>query len=273
MPDITFYFRAPLDVAVHRILSGRPKLKYYEAGMDLGLSYDRSESFRLFQARILEEYDKMVDSDNFVVLDGTLAGEQIAEADARHCRFQNRSEAVCAARPGSRMKKHDEEGGAGMPDHEKEKEKEKTAANSAAAQVDPMGGAAGGPSAQAAKGAASEEETSQYFFGEPLVGFDPSEITGSLIVIEGMDGSGRSTQIALLQEWLESEGFAVQTSGLRRSNLVGRDIDRTAGEKRGDAADAVADVRDGLLRSGRASHLAGVARRDGRARRSISFSR
>jgi dTMP kinase len=72
VPDITFYFRAPLDVAVHRILSGRPKLKYYEAGMDLGLSYDRSESFRLFQARILEEYDKMVDSDNFVVLDGTL---------------------------------------------------------------------------------------------------------------------------------------------------------------------------------------------------------
>ena len=72
VPDITFYFRAPLDVAVNRILSGRPKLKYYEAGMDLGLSYDRSESFRLFQARILEEYDKMVDSDNFVVLDGTL---------------------------------------------------------------------------------------------------------------------------------------------------------------------------------------------------------
>ena len=71
-----------------------------------------------------------------------------------------------------------------------------------------------------------EEDTSQPFFGEPLVGFDPSEITGSLIVIEGMDGSGRSTQISLLQEWLESEGFSVQTSGLRRSNLVGRDIDQ-----------------------------------------------
>ncbi len=67
-----FYFRAPLDVAVHRILSGRPKLKFYEAGMDLGLSFDRAESFRLFQARILEEYDKMVETDNFVVLDGTL---------------------------------------------------------------------------------------------------------------------------------------------------------------------------------------------------------
>ncbi len=72
VPDITFYFRAPLDVAVQRILSGRPKLKYYEAGMDLGLSYDRPESFRLFQSRILDGYDKMVETDNFVVLDGTL---------------------------------------------------------------------------------------------------------------------------------------------------------------------------------------------------------
>src|SRR5256885_16409395 len=81
------------------------------------------------------------------------------------------------------------------------------------------------PVAAAKAVAAAEEVSSQYFFGEPLVGFDPSEITGSLVVIEGMDGSGRSTQIALLQEWLESEGFAVQTSGLRRSNLVGRDID------------------------------------------------
>src|SRR2546423_10912691 len=81
------------------------------------------------------------------------------------------------------------------------------------------------PVAAAKAVAAAEEVSSQYFFGEPLVGVDPSEITGNLIVIEGMDGSGRSTQIALLQEWLESEGFAVQTSGLRRSKLVGRDID------------------------------------------------
>src|SRR5215469_1274172 len=71
----------------------------------------------------------------------------------------------------------------------------------------------------------SDDEASKYFFGEPLVAFNPKEISGTLIVIEGMDGSGRSTQISLLQEWLESEGFAVQTSGLRRSTLVGRDID------------------------------------------------
>jgi dTMP kinase len=73
--------------------------------------------------------------------------------------------------------------------------------------------------------AAPEPDGGQYFFGESLVGLDSAELNGNLIVIEGMDGSGRSTQIALLQEWLESEGFAVQTSGLRRSNLVGRDID------------------------------------------------
>jgi dTMP kinase len=77
----------------------------------------------------------------------------------------------------------------------------------------------------ASKSQFTDAEDSQYFFGEHLVGLDPSELNGNLIVIEGLDGSGRSTQITLLQEWLESEGFAVQTSGLRRSNLVGRDID------------------------------------------------
>ena len=106
-----------------------------------------------------------------------------------------------------------------MPDQEKEKATAAVpAAETPAAALPP-------PTAASKTVVVTEEASSQYFFGEPLVGFDPSEITGSLIVIEGMDGSGRSTQIALLQEWLESEGFAVQTSGLRRSNLVGRDID------------------------------------------------
>src|SRR5882762_298979 len=105
-----------------------------------------------------------------------------------------------------------------MPEQEKEKTPVAVAATETPAAAPP-------PPAAATKPAVTEEISSQYFFGEPLVGFDPSEITGSLVVIEGMDGSGRSTQIALLQEWLESEGFAVQTSGLRRSNLVGRDID------------------------------------------------
>jgi dTMP kinase len=107
-----------------------------------------------------------------------------------------------------------------MPDQEKEKDK--LNAPSAPAEL-PQ--ATGAPLPPAKPPAPAEDGAAQYFYGEALVGFDPSEITGNLIVIEGMDGSGRSTQIALLQEWLESEGFAVQTSGLRRSYLVGRDID------------------------------------------------
>lgn len=68
------------------------------------------------------------------------------------------------------------------------------------------------------------------FYGIALPGVRLEELSGSLIVVEGSDGSGRSTQIALLTEWLESQGFAVQTMGLRRSYLVGEDIDALLAE-------------------------------------------
>jgi len=72
-PDITFYFRVPLEVSLGRILKGRPKLKYFEAGMDLGLSSDPGESFRVFQGRISEEYDKMISEFGFKVVDANQA--------------------------------------------------------------------------------------------------------------------------------------------------------------------------------------------------------
>jgi dTMP kinase len=75
-PDIVFYFQVPVDVAVNRILSGRPKLKFYEAGMDLNLSNDVSESYRIFQSRITKEYESMVRSEGFVVIDGSLPIEE-----------------------------------------------------------------------------------------------------------------------------------------------------------------------------------------------------
>jgi len=71
-PDVALFFRVPLDVAIQRITSARANLKYYEAGMDLKLSESRIESFELFQARILEEYDRMVDEFGLTVIDGTL---------------------------------------------------------------------------------------------------------------------------------------------------------------------------------------------------------
>jgi dTMP kinase len=70
-PDLRFYFRVPLDVAIQRILGGRSAIKYYEAGMDLGLSSNVEESFRIFQGRILDEYEAMADDMGFQVIDAT----------------------------------------------------------------------------------------------------------------------------------------------------------------------------------------------------------
>lgn len=75
-PDITFFFDTPLEVALDRILSGRPKLKYFEAGMDLGLSQDPYESFRLFQGKIYAEYKKMVSTENLMAINGVLPVEK-----------------------------------------------------------------------------------------------------------------------------------------------------------------------------------------------------
>ena len=70
-PDLAFYFRVPVEIAVERILSGRAELKYYEAGMDLGLSDSKTTSFRLFQQRIIAQYDEMINEFGFVTIDGT----------------------------------------------------------------------------------------------------------------------------------------------------------------------------------------------------------
>jgi len=73
MPTMAFYFRAPLEVALKRILAGRPKLKWYESGMDLDLHADLSESYRQFQSRILQEYDRQVEEFGLHVMDANQA--------------------------------------------------------------------------------------------------------------------------------------------------------------------------------------------------------
>lgn len=67
-PAITFYFKLPLKNAMERILSGRPKLKYHEAGMDLNLSDDPYKSFELFQGKINNEYQAMTKEFDFTVI-------------------------------------------------------------------------------------------------------------------------------------------------------------------------------------------------------------
>lgn len=69
LPDVTFFFKADLEVSLQRILDGRPQLKYFEAGMDLRLSTDPYESFRIFQGRILDQYLSIKDEFNFITID------------------------------------------------------------------------------------------------------------------------------------------------------------------------------------------------------------
>jgi dTMP kinase len=72
-PDLALYFRVPIDVSLDRLLARRVKLKFYEAGMDLGLSANVEESYRLFQGRVLAEYDQIVEEFGLSVIDASAA--------------------------------------------------------------------------------------------------------------------------------------------------------------------------------------------------------
>ncbi len=64
------------------------------------------------------------------------------------------------------------------------------------------------------------------YYGHGIPGVELGELAGKLIVVEGADGSGRSTQIAMLVEWLEGCGHATVQVGLKRSTLVSEELDR-----------------------------------------------
>lgn len=68
-PRLCVYFRVPVDVAVQRILAGRPTLKHYEAGLDLGLAPEPETSFRLFQQRVLDRYEALIGPEKLSVID------------------------------------------------------------------------------------------------------------------------------------------------------------------------------------------------------------
>jgi dTMP kinase len=68
-PDLAIYFKVPIETSVDRLLARRVKLKFYEAGMDMGWSSDPTESFRKFQSKVLEEYDQIVTEYGLNVID------------------------------------------------------------------------------------------------------------------------------------------------------------------------------------------------------------
>jgi dTMP kinase len=77
-PDLAVYFRVPIEVSTDRLLARRVKLKFYEAGLDMGWSANAVESFRIFQGKVLEEYDRIVDEFDLGVIpaEGSITEQQ-----------------------------------------------------------------------------------------------------------------------------------------------------------------------------------------------------
>jgi dTMP kinase len=70
-PDLAVYFRVPIAVSLDRLLARRVKLKFYEAGLDMGWSPNVTESFRMFQSKVLDEYDRIVPEYGLEVIDAS----------------------------------------------------------------------------------------------------------------------------------------------------------------------------------------------------------
>lgn len=68
--------------------------------------------------------------------------------------------------------------------------------------------------------------SARQFYGHGVPGVDVKSLAGKLIVVEGSDGSGRSTQIRMLVDWLEASGHATVQVGLKRSNLVSEQLEQ-----------------------------------------------
>jgi dTMP kinase len=68
-PNLAVYFRVPIETSLDRLLARRIKMKFYEAGMDMGWSANATESFKIFQSKVLDEYDRIVPEYGLEVVD------------------------------------------------------------------------------------------------------------------------------------------------------------------------------------------------------------
>ena len=77
-PDLAFYFNVPVDISLSRICTNRAP-KFYEAGMDLNLHSDPYQSYKIFQGRVIGEYDKMVDEYGLIKINAvdTIHSQQV----------------------------------------------------------------------------------------------------------------------------------------------------------------------------------------------------
>src|SRR3954447_18255076 len=87
-------------------------------------------------------------------------------------------------------------------------------------------GTAGGIKKPSMKRVVVPKPSQRRFYGHGIPGVDPKKLAGKLIVVEGADGSGRSTQIAKLVDWLEECGHGTVQVGLKRSTLVSEELEQ-----------------------------------------------
>lgn len=95
-PDLAFYFHVPVEISLSRICTNRMP-KYYEAGMDLNLSKDPYESYRIFQGRVIDEYDHMVKEYNFVKINAVnnIHAQQVQLRDIVRQKLAEKGISVC----------------------------------------------------------------------------------------------------------------------------------------------------------------------------------
>jgi dTMP kinase len=70
-PDMVFYLRMPIDDLIKRIITNRGGLDFHESGRDIGMSTDLYQSFKLYQSKIVREYERMIDEYQFKVIDAS----------------------------------------------------------------------------------------------------------------------------------------------------------------------------------------------------------
>jgi len=97
-PDLAVYFRVPIEVSTERLLARRVKLKFYEAGMDMGWSNNLVESFTMFQGKVLDEYDRLVDEFGLSVVNatGSITDQQrvFRKLVSQHLEIKNDTESI-----------------------------------------------------------------------------------------------------------------------------------------------------------------------------------
>jgi dTMP kinase len=220
-PDVTFFFDVPLDIALARILEGRPQLKYHEAGMDLELSPDPYESFRKFQGMLNDEYHNIAPQYNFVTIDATRRpdDQQQLVRDFVHQRIdlsKHRARGLIHTQPGILAPRASErvlqmalrEAPEAKPLLTMSPPRDESTLQHAGDMSFPF----------------QNNGTSKRFFGRGIPKVNLAQLKGKLLVVEGADGSGRSTQIDLLHKHLEVLGYPTIDVGLKRSQLVSEEL-------------------------------------------------